>query len=106
MNYPSGICIISDKDDAGIRIEKDAVVEGYAAVLGAGGYRQDRGATVRGLVYAPGPSSVMGSVTGAAYLGGPEDFTLNGMTQNVNTAFAYPLLFAEGRAAVIRRMDQ
>lgn len=105
MDYPSGVCLISDNDGAGIRIEKNAVVEGYAVVLNAGGYRQDRGSVVRGLVYAPGLSVVSGSVTGAAYLGKPVDFTIMNLVQNRNTVFAYPLLFSEGRESkVIRRL--
>lgn len=113
MEYPSGVCLVSDDDGAGLRIGKGAVVEGYAAILGRGEYRQEEGSVVRGLVYAPGKVYAGGSVTGSAFFGNPcykdgmheSEYTLEGFIQNSNSVLAYPNLFAEGYGpTVIRRM--
>lgn len=102
LEYPSGVCLVSEEEQSGIRVSFCAIIEGYAIILNRGTYEQADGSLVRGLVYAPGKSFVEGVVTGCAFLGNPcsrnrnrgaAEFTLAGIVQNGNEIYAYPELF-------------
>lgn len=115
LEYPSGVCLVSDGEKSGIRVASRAVIEGYAVILDRGTYEQADGSLVRGLVYAPGRAFVDGSVTGCAFLGNPccrdrrrgvTEFTLAGVVQNGNEVYAYPELFdAPAGRTVIKRLE-
>lgn len=115
LDYPSGVCLVSDEERSGIRVASRAVIEGYAIILDKGTYEQEHGSLVRGLVYAPGRAFIAGSVTGCAFLGNPcsrkgshgvAEFTLAGLVQSGNEVYAYPELFDEqaGRTVIKRLM--
>lgn len=115
MEYPSGVCLVSDSEDSGVRIATNAVVEGYVAILDKGAYEQSAGSIVRGLLFVPGEAIMDGSVTGAAYIGKPctkdgqyvkAEYTLAHFVQNRNVIYSYPEIFDKNsKRTVIREMD-
>lgn len=70
LSFPSGVLV----QKGGIVLKRDAIVEGYVAVLSGEGtmdkpalvtYKDSR---IAGLVYVSGPAELHGEVSGAAYL--------------------------------------
>lgn len=116
LEYPSGICLVSDDERSGITVGANATIEGYVIILNKGSYKQEEGSLIRGLVYAPYKSEISGAVTGCAFLGNPcyenfrqgiSEYTLAHLTQNRNRVLAYPELFAgQAKRTVIKRLEQ
>lgn len=76
LEWPSGICIISESGRPHVELCGGSSISGYVAVIGAGpdpelkfaGYEQHCDAVLNGLLYADCSCELNGSISGAAYV--------------------------------------
>ena len=103
--YPSGIS--GDASRCTIRIEENAMIEGYVVMTPMSGYSkhvvyaQSESSVLRGLVYVDGKAQLKGIISGAAYVRHPVEVTdrgevqwsISGLRQINNDIMAFPNIF-------------
>ena len=105
LMYPSGIS--GDASRCTVRIEENAMIEGYVVMTPMSGYSkhvvyaQSESSVLRGLVYVDGKAQLKGIISGAAYVRHPVEVTdkgevqwsISGLRQINNEIMAFPNIF-------------